>query len=180
MHKLVYLFELDSYRKTDNEIAKAIHTMYNEIVVNGNIVVLTFNQLVESRCMLSLFSEPEYSEDIADLFLNGAIRLSQFGNIRTPAQYLIGALGSTEPYIFSGFPLKSNQKALLALTKRCLINSDLSEIKEYLDSFDINGTKIRNEKDLNFLFREVDSCNKDIEISESKLTRENRGIKESI
>lgn len=47
--KYVYLFELDSVRKTDKEIIAGQKALYTEIVENGNIVVLTFNQLIDSR-----------------------------------------------------------------------------------------------------------------------------------
>ena len=34
--KLVYLFELDSVRKTDQEILEGQKTLYNELVYHGN------------------------------------------------------------------------------------------------------------------------------------------------
>ena len=40
MREFVYLFELDSVRKTDEEIIAGQKALYNEIVNNGNIVVL--------------------------------------------------------------------------------------------------------------------------------------------
>lgn len=49
MNKFVYLFELDSVRKSNAEIIEGQNTLYDEIVMNGNIVVLTYNQLVDSR-----------------------------------------------------------------------------------------------------------------------------------
>ena len=58
--KNVYLFELDSVRKTDNEIIKAQKALYAEIVINGNTVVLTYNQLVDSRGFFSLLDEKDY------------------------------------------------------------------------------------------------------------------------
>ena len=40
MHrKYVYLFELDSVRKTDEDIIEGQKAIYNEIVQQGNIVV---------------------------------------------------------------------------------------------------------------------------------------------
>ena len=48
MSKYVYLFELDSVRKTDEEIIAGQAALYDEIVTNGNIVVLTYNQMVEA------------------------------------------------------------------------------------------------------------------------------------
>ena len=54
MSKYVYLFELDSVRKTDEEIIAGQAALYDEIVTNGNIVVLTYNQMVDSRGFFSL------------------------------------------------------------------------------------------------------------------------------
>ena len=47
--KYVYLFELDSVKKTDREIEVGQKALYNEIANNGNVVILTYNQLVDSR-----------------------------------------------------------------------------------------------------------------------------------
>lgn len=52
MREFVYLFELDSVRKTDEEIIAGQKALYNEIVNNGNIVVLSYNQVVDSRGFL--------------------------------------------------------------------------------------------------------------------------------
>ncbi len=79
MRKLIYLFELDSVRKTDKEIGQK--TLYEKIIANGNIVVLTYNQLVDSRCFFSLLEIPEYYENFIFLFENGSIRISQYGDI---------------------------------------------------------------------------------------------------
>lgn len=83
MRKQVYLFELDSVRKTNKEIIQGQRALYDEIVVNGNVVVLTYNQLVDSRAFFSLFNNKDYQENLIHLFENGAIRISQFGEIRS-------------------------------------------------------------------------------------------------
>lgn len=56
LKKYVYLFELDSVRNTNAEIEIGQKSLYNEIVVNGNVVVFTFNQLVDSRGFFSLLT----------------------------------------------------------------------------------------------------------------------------
>ena len=56
MRKYVYLFELDSVRKTNAEIIAGQRALYDEIVKNGNIVVLTYNQLIDSRAFFSLLN----------------------------------------------------------------------------------------------------------------------------
>ena len=49
IRKNVYLFELDSVRKTDEEIEIAQNALLDEIVLNGNVVVMTYNQLVDMK-----------------------------------------------------------------------------------------------------------------------------------
>ena len=150
MSKYVYLFELDSVRKTDEEIVKGQKALYNEIVSNGNVVVLTYNQLVDSRGFFSLFDNLDYYKNLIALFENGAIRISQFGEIRTISQYLLNSIEDDKQFIYSALPLKFCQKRLVALMKRSLIYSDLSEIYEYFEG------KSRTETELRDLFIEVD------------------------
>lgn len=149
MGKLIYLFELDSVRKTNREIEIGQQTLYEEIVKNGNVVVLTYNQLVDSRGFFSLIDISEYYDNLIALFENGSIRISQFGDTRTIAQYLINSLAYERNFIFSGWPLKSTQKRLLALIKRSLIYSDLTEINDYQN--------IRSKDEIIDLFVELDN-----------------------
>ena len=43
MRKQVYLFELDSVRNSKAEIERAQKALFEEIILNGNSVVLSFN-----------------------------------------------------------------------------------------------------------------------------------------
>ena len=148
--KFTYLFELDSVRRSDSEILAGQRALYNEIVVNGNVVVLTFNQLVDSRGFFSLLDEPDYYESIISLFQSGVLRVSQYGDIRTIAQYLIGSLAYEKEFIYSGWPLKFSQRRLVAMMRRSLTFSDLSEIDGYLSGH-------RSEEELLDLFCELGS-----------------------
>ena len=152
MRNYVYLFELDSVRKTDEEIIAGQKALYDEIVINGNIVVMTYNQLVDSRGFFSLLNNRKYQEQLISLFENGAIRISQYGDIRTLAQYLINSVDSDKQFIYSALPVKYSQKRILALIKRSLVYSDLSEIYEYY-------TGLRPKKELIDLFIETDENN---------------------
>ena len=84
MREYVYLFELDSVRKTDEEIIAGQKALYNEIVNNGNIVVLTYNQLVDSRGFFSLLKDSEYQKYFIKLFEN--IRQFDVSRISRSAQ----------------------------------------------------------------------------------------------
>lgn len=162
MKKYVYLFELDSVRNTDREIEIGQKALYDEIVLNGNIVVLTFNQLVDSRGFFSLLDNPDYYNNIIALFESGSICISQFGDIRTISQYLLSSLEYEKEFIYSGWPLKSTQKRLLALIKRSLMYSDLSEINDYCAGK-------RTAEEIADLFVEVDKNNT---VSNTALTTE--------
>ena len=131
MEKQVYLFELDSVRKTDEEIIAGQNALYDEVVLNGNIVVLTYNQLIDSRGFFSLLTEEGYQEGLIELFKQGRIRISQYGDVRSIAQYLINTIQPDKKFIYSALPVKCSQKHLLALIKRSLIYSDLSEMHSY-------------------------------------------------
>lgn len=163
--KYVYLFELDSVRKTDEEIIEGQKALYNEIVVNGNIVVLTYNQLVDSRGFFSLLSDSKYYENILELFKRGAIRISQFGDVRTVSQYLIHSTESDKQFIYSALPVKGSQRRLLALIKRSLMYSDLSEIYSYTSK----SESPKNMEALQTLFAEVVKDTKEIRDTNLKL-----------
>lgn len=131
IRKNVYLFELDSVRKTDEEIEVAQNALLDEIVLNGNVVVMTYNQLVDSRGFFSLLCNEKYEEKLIRLFEMGAVRISRFGDVRTVSQYLLNSVDADKEFIYSAIPIKYSQKRLLALMKRCLTYSDLSELNEY-------------------------------------------------
>ena len=153
LKKYVYLFELDSVRKTDKEIMIGQKALYDEIVGNGNIVVLTYNQFVDSRGFFSLFENTDYYDSLVGLFESGYIKLSQYSDVRSISQYLINSLSYERSFIYSGWPLKSTQKRLLALIRRSLMYSDLTEIDDYIE-----GVRVGNE--LLDLFVEVDEHKK--------------------
>ena len=132
MNKYVYLFELDSVRNHNKEIEAGQKALYDEIVFNGNTVVLTFNQLVDSRGFFSLLDSENYYNSLLKLFESGAIQISQYGDIRTISQYLLTSFDQNKEFIYSGWPLKFSQRRLIALIKRSLMYSDLSEINGYL------------------------------------------------
>lgn len=152
--KYVYLFELDSVRMSDEAILLGQQKLYDVIVHEGNIVVLTYNQLVDSRGFFSPLSEAAYYDSFMKLFEQGCIRVSQYGDERTISQYLLDALDEDKQFIFSALPLKFTQKRLIALVRRSLKYSDLSELSEYFE-----GGR-RSEEELWGLFLEV-KCDSD-------------------
>lgn len=168
MRKQVYLFELDSVKNTDEEIIRAFNALYDEIVINGNIVVMTFNQLVDSRGFFSLFADERFHESLLSLFENGALRISRFGDIRTVTQYLLNSTEDEKQFIYSALPIKNSQRRLVALIRRSLMYCDLSEINAYIEG------KEKSEEELKDLFAEVNANEGPgkISVSESGLSTE--------
>lgn len=138
MNKNVYLFELDSVRKTKEEIERGQQCLYSEIVKNGNCVVITFNQLTDSIVLLKMLENKTYREILTQLFKQGRIKISRYNGYRTASQYLQHAIKENlsqtygDKFIFSGLPVKSTQKNLLELMNRALQDCDLSEFSEYI------------------------------------------------
>ncbi len=129
-------------RKTDDEITIGQKTLFNEIVTHGNQVILTYNQFVDSRGFFSLLKNENYYNSIIKLFEAGAIKISQYKDIRTLSQYIINNIENDDKeFIYSALPLKGSQKRLAALVKRSLMYSDLTEIKLYIDHEDDDELK---------------------------------------
>ncbi len=78
MDKLVYLYELDSTCTSPAEILRGQRALFEEIVLHGNRVVLTFNQLTDSLPFLSAIRDPETYPHILELFRLGALKVSRF------------------------------------------------------------------------------------------------------
>lgn len=145
----IYLFELDPVRESDDEILAGLSAIHDEIVRNGNAVVLTYEQLIDSRVFFSLMADRAFYQDVLQLFRQGCIRISQSGDIRTAVQYLLRRLDDRRPFLV--LPLRFTQGHLIALKRRSLLYSDLSELREYLEG------GCRSDKEVEELFLEAGS-----------------------
>ena len=190
MHKKIYLFELDSVRNTDQEALVGQEALFEEIAINGNTVVMTFNQFFDSRGFLHLFQlSQEYTEAILKLFKCGAIQLSQFEDYRTGTQYLLHlydtAVLPNESYDFdarlSGLPVKYGQRRLIKLIVRSLQHNDISEISEYIDILKKGNNITDSERnELDELFIEITTEKTYIQIEEEGELIEREIIREVV
>ena len=64
---LVYLFELDSVRNSAEEIKIGQQALFEEIVINGNQVAISFNQLTDSESFLKMIEDENTYQDIISL-----------------------------------------------------------------------------------------------------------------
>lgn len=108
--KYVYLFELDSVRNSPEEVCIGLRAMYEEIMKNGNTVVLTFNQIVDSKTFLQAIYHEKNYKYIKKLFEKGLIKISRYGETRTIAQYALSSLAKNDNnqifdrFVFSVLP----------------------------------------------------------------------------
>lgn len=142
---LVYLFELDSVRNSKAEIIKGQQALFEEIVMNGNQVVLSFNQLTDSEAFLSILENEEAYEEMIELFRCGALRVSQFGRFRTASQYIQNAIDKcigkdSDAFLFSGLPVKCTDTELLTKIKDALAFGDLTLLEEIRDKYPVGST----------------------------------------
>ena len=144
MNKLVYLHELDSVRNTKAEMIKAQQAMYEEIVINGNTVVLTFNQFADSKSFLIGINDKKQSEHIVELFKNGKFKLSNYVDvvsgeeIRTASQYMQHSikknLTEDSAFVFSGMSIGVDEKEILKAMNIALATCNPSYMNEVKDS----------------------------------------------
>ena len=142
---LVYLFEVDSVRNSKAEIIKGQQALFEEIVMNGNQVVLSFNQLTDSEAFLSILENEEAYEEMIGLFRCGALRVSQFGRFRTASQYIQNAIDKcigkdSDAFLFSGLPVKCTDTELLMKIKDALAFGDLTLLEEIRDKYPVGST----------------------------------------
>ena len=160
MHKLVYLFELDSVRNSAKEIEKGQQALFEEILGHGNYVALTFNQLTDSRAFLSLIDDKKTYDCVLKLFEAGSLRVSRFGSFRTASQYVQSAIekclrSDEEIFQFSAAPVLHNDKSLLKKMLDALQNSDPSVLEDKLDERKSIVPASEKESQLKFLIRYI-------------------------
>ena len=122
----------------------AQQTLFEELVMNGNIVVLSFNQLTDSKSFVSLIQDNNFYPNIIKLFKNGWIRVSLYCPYRTASQYMQEAIskcliedeGTMEnTFLFSALPVKTTEKNLLKHMADALKFSDLQLLEVNKDRF---------------------------------------------
>lgn len=156
MVKKVYLFELDSVRNSEKEIDIGQKALFEELVVNRNQVIISFNQLADSQVFLAAIKDRESYEEILKLFKMGSLKVSLFGGIRTPSQYMQDSLGkclkdSKNSFRFSGIPVEQLDKHLLNEIKLALQYCDPERLYEMYQNSQSNSDRER----LEYLYRYV-------------------------
>ena len=164
--KLVYIHELDSVRSSEAEIKHARSRLYEEILINGNTPVISFNQLADSKAFIGLVigatgqltaTDNDNSDfsDIGYLMRHGRIKIARFSDKRTASQYLQDNLDAkkTNPqskFILSGWPIPKDLENEIELEiyeciRLALRNSDPNYIDSRLSSLTPHRNNVKTE-----------------------------------
>lgn len=161
MENKVFLWEMDSVRNSERECQLAREALYRALLVDGNVVVMTFNQLADARWMLPILEDEKEFGCLMQLFKMGVIRVSHYKNKRTASRYiqesLQTALKSESDYIFSGMPIDSDEKELLQEILDALQYSDPELIAEHIAQVEQQGSEnsAKEKKRLMLIYRYV-------------------------
>ena len=150
MNRLVYLFELDTAKNTRNDAEIAEFAIFNEIIKNGNKVVLSVNQFVDSRVMTAAMYDEESYKYVRRLFDDGALKVSLYADVCSVSQYVQNAIEKClakgrDGYVFNTLPVEANDTELLSDINSALKYSDLTVINNRLDE---EYVKLRYESEL--------------------------------
>ncbi len=147
---LVYLYELDSEIKDKKLLEHGQYTLFKEIFVNGNKVVLSINQLVDSLAIYDLINNEETFLIFMNLFRKGSIKINLYGEITSVSKYVQNALNKMDKnkhsFIFSNLPVKREDTEVLEAIKESLQYSDFTLINRIIEKNKDSSNKENNEK----------------------------------
>ncbi|MBQ7077272.1 MAG: hypothetical protein IJM91_03975 [Lachnospiraceae bacterium] len=128
----VYLFELDSVRNSKEEIEVGQRAIFREIVLFGNSVILTYNQLTDSSAFFACLKDEESYEAMIKLCELGFVKVSLYKSQRTAAQYILQHLERMRgnDFVFSLLPLGKGDEEVFNDLSNALHYSDLRLLKE--------------------------------------------------
>jgi hypothetical protein len=109
-----YLAELDSVRKSPEEIEAGQRALCACLLDPRNYVVISMNQLIDGCTLIELFLDDEHGHDVMRLVELGRIRVNRFGKCRTVVDYLKNQFGrdAKEPDQSKGFVFSALDKTM--------------------------------------------------------------------
>lgn len=163
----VYLYELDTVNTSEADMKKAEHAMFREIVVNGNTIVLSGNQLVDSRAFWHVVFDDEKYDVLKRFCRIGRIKVSLKSEDGTPIGFLINRVrdrirylekNSKSGFFFSLFTEIQDRKCFLRDLEEAATKNDIRSLRkkyydvkvsrylEILTELSIEGHYLDNEK----------------------------------
>lgn len=109
--RYVYLFELDSVRRSEREAQIAVAALTRTLMEPDTCVVLTFNQISDNPTLLACFSDVATQPQFVEMFKRGRLKINRYGRYGGVIDYIYKALGKnrekpkSERFIFSALGL---------------------------------------------------------------------------
>ena len=127
-----YLDSIDSVRNSDAEVLLGQNELLDRLFYTDHTVVLTMQQLTDSRVFGNLLRDNDCTEYILYQFVTGRLRYSQYGTIKTPSQYIQNSLlkCKNSGYLFSYLPIKQEDEEMLNAELYALRNGSLEYLEE--------------------------------------------------
>ncbi len=181
----VYLHELDSIRESDKVaqcryIERGQQALFRELVKNGNTVVLSLNQLIDSEAFLFALRHKESYEAIMKLWKMGRIRVSTYGGIRTASQFMQDRMEGGN-FRFSALPEKFQSGEEAEQIRKTIVNAVkyndaelIHKIPELDGMNDVQGKCKLTKEEIDYLYRYVKMI---LELS-SEFVQKNKEVKE--
>lgn len=110
MDKMIYLYELDSVIKTKTDMKNALEKVYNTLMVDGDKIVVSLNQIADSRFFDFWIADDTMKEVLIELLRSHRIVLLRQEGHLTAREYLLKKFKNRE-FISSFFdPIKKHDK----------------------------------------------------------------------
>ena len=124
----VFLPEPDSVRRSAREIELGQWAIFTEIVRNGHVVVLSFNQVADSYTLMNMLLDDRSRDAVLQLFRLGWLQVNAYGSYYTLADYISSVTTKKpeekETFLFSCLPVQQNETFLLGLIRKAVTSSN--------------------------------------------------------
>lgn len=124
----VFLSEPDSVRRSAREIELGQWAIFTEIVRNGHVVVLSFNQVADSYTLMNMLLDDRSRDAVLQLFRLGWLQMNAYGSYYTMADYISSVTTKKpeekETFLFSWLPVQQGETFLLGLIRKAVTSSN--------------------------------------------------------
>lgn len=124
----VFLPEPDSVRRSAREIELGQWAIFTEIVRNGHVVVLSFNQVADSYTLMNMLLDDRSRDAVLQLFRLGWLQVNAYGSYYTLADYISSVTTKKpeekETFLFSWLPVQQGETFLLGLIRKAVTSSN--------------------------------------------------------
>ena len=124
----VFLPEPDSVRRSAREIELGQWAIFTEIVRNGHVVVLSFNQVADSYTLMNMLLDDRSRDAVLQLFRLGWLQMNAYGSYYTLADYISSVTTKKpeekETFLFSWLPVQQGETFLLGLIRKAVTSSN--------------------------------------------------------